>query len=260
MAKTKGIDIHHPNMVKTVFIMTSLAILAFLALIVKTTSFPSIPQAGGACEKVLKTKSLGEITKNCKPASSCKITKVTKKGKLLHYKCTSKSENTQSNSNTAGGVGGVIKPPTAGSTPNQSCIDKYGFQKNGYYTNEPPSDCSSSSTHKFLLGTARVTNKSKLYAPYNCCITASDFQIEADQYCESLKLVDENGKEIPLKKAYKCKVLDSNRCNKATDTDSNNVASKDTYKTGTNEYSECYTAQSKTSTQKLRGLCCMKAD
>lgn len=45
MAKKKGIDIHHPNMIKTVFIMTSLAILAFLALIVKTTSFKSEPKA-----------------------------------------------------------------------------------------------------------------------------------------------------------------------------------------------------------------------
>lgn len=249
--------VHHPKMVKAVFILTSLAILAFLALIVKTTSFPSMPQAAG-CSNVT-SKKLTLVQKNCKPSTACKITKVTMNGKLLHYKCVPKSGNTGNSSNNAG-TGGAIKPPTAGSTPNQSCIDKYGFQKDGYYTNQPPADCSSSSTHKFFLGIARVTNKSKLYAPYNCCITASDFQIEADQYCESLKLVDANGKEIPLKKAYKCKVLDDKRCNKATDTDTKNVANKDTYKTGTNEYSECSTAQSKTSTQKLRGLCCMKAD
>lgn len=52
MAKSRrsgqGIDIHHPKMVKTVFILTSLAILAFLALIVKTTSFKSEPKAAEA--------------------------------------------------------------------------------------------------------------------------------------------------------------------------------------------------------------------
>lgn len=41
----QGIDIHHPNMVRTVFVLTSLAILALLILIVKTTSFTSEPKA-----------------------------------------------------------------------------------------------------------------------------------------------------------------------------------------------------------------------
>ncbi len=62
MAKrhTKGIDIHHPNMVKTVFIMTSLGILALLILIVKYTSFKSEPEAA-VRKKDTFTKSL---TKN----------------------------------------------------------------------------------------------------------------------------------------------------------------------------------------------------
>lgn len=41
----KGIDIHSPSMVKTVFILTSLAILSLLILVVKTTSFKSEPKA-----------------------------------------------------------------------------------------------------------------------------------------------------------------------------------------------------------------------
>lgn len=47
MAKrlNKGIDIHHPNMVKTVFILVSIAVVCFLVIVVKYTSFKSEPRA-----------------------------------------------------------------------------------------------------------------------------------------------------------------------------------------------------------------------
>ncbi|MBI5126921.1 hypothetical protein HZA76_00495 [Candidatus Roizmanbacteria bacterium] len=55
MAKrsSRNLDIHHPKMVKTVFILTSLAILAFLALIVKTTSFKSEPKASESSSNIV---------------------------------------------------------------------------------------------------------------------------------------------------------------------------------------------------------------
>ncbi len=48
----RDIDIHHPNMVKTIFILTSLAIVAFLVLVVKYTSFKSEPKAAGQTQQV----------------------------------------------------------------------------------------------------------------------------------------------------------------------------------------------------------------
>ncbi len=57
----RNVDIHHPNMVKTIFVLTSLAIVGFLVLIVKTTSFKSEPQAAKIRWSQAQIARLGKI-------------------------------------------------------------------------------------------------------------------------------------------------------------------------------------------------------
>jgi hypothetical protein len=176
----KNFDIHHPDMVKMVFILVSLAIVAFLVLVVKYTSFKSEPKA--APPKTLP-KNIGQ-----KPKALASVVLNT----LIKRACIKKF-----NQNSYYTVGE---------------LDVFGYP-NPDITYQNSGDCKNGVTYyKGMVSVGQFYTGWKKYwyglwydTAVSCCSTSSDFKKKSDKYCSNVQLYDSKAQPIGTRD-MKCKL------------------------------------------------------
>jgi len=244
----KDTDIHHSKMVKTIFIVVSIAIVCFLVVIVKYTSFKSEPRAAGRIS-VLTTSKLAQFERqlkqraNYQDAQSKCVSKFSSKGYFSNY--------------FSGSYDSSKIYPKIGLNLTSSCLPGSSYFATAWDPKLVSADRWLSWNKQLFPDDWRIFTK--------CCVYDSYFSELGDKYCSSHNYNVVSGTINPNARYM---VLNVN--NKPTNTILLDLQCKKTCPAGKNQVYEYYDPITKTTGKNLscdwspnpfvftKGKCCTK--